>query len=50
MHSQGAENNLEADERGPLKRKGVRCLYIHLYYRSVLKSIVIGQENKWLVV
>ena len=39
LHSKAEKNNLEADERGLWKIKGVSCLYIHLYYRSV------GQTN-----
>ena len=35
-HSQVAENNLEAYERGLGKRKGDSCLYIHLHHRSVV--------------
>ena len=39
-HSQVEENIFLADEKGPWKRRAGIYLYIHLYYRSVVITLL----------
>ena len=45
-----AENNFEADKRGLWKNMGGSCLYIYLYYRSVLEIIVETRSIIFMII